>query len=97
MSDSKENEQKKSQAEDSLMSDTEFRLGYDNEQNPKIMVINVPIQWCTDNPENGTAFLRGKLDEAKQIALKIIQAKRMKAAQQKGILKPSEADLQVVQ
>lgn len=75
-------------AAESLMSETEFRIGYDDARDPKIMVINVPIQFCVDNPEFGTALLRGKLDEGKQIALTIISNKRIKKAQTAGVLKP---------
>jgi hypothetical protein len=67
----------------------EFILWYDvaPPQEPTMMFIAIPLELCANDRENGTALLRGKLDEAKQIALSALQAKRAKKAHA-GIVRP---------
>ena len=79
---------------DPLMSETDFRVGYDNEKDPNVMVFNVPLKACAENLEYGSALVRGKLDEAKQIALRIISEKRMRKAKQTALFTPN-GDLKV--
>lgn len=64
------------EVKDDLMSPMSFRIGYDKADDPDVMIFNVPLKRCADDLEEGSAVLRGKLEEAKQIALKIIAAKR---------------------
>jgi len=71
-----------------IKSVTEFRVGYDDIRDPKVMIINIPLQFVADNPEFGTALLRGKLEEAKQIALNLVSNKRIKKQQETGLIKP---------
>lgn len=85
------------QNDSGFISESEFRIGFDNEKDPKAMIINLPIQWCVDNPEIGTALIRGKLDEAKQIALNHVHNKRLRKAHAAGILKPNGVQLDVMQ
>ena len=65
--------------------DTQFSIGFTDPTN-RVMVVFVPIQAYSENMD-GTALLRGKFDEAKQIALMKIQELRQKK-QQAGLIKP---------
>ena len=71
-----------------LMSPTDFRIGYDNDNDPDVMIFNVPLKRCADDIEYGSAILRGKLEEAKQIALTLIKAKRDKKKMLTGLARP---------
>ncbi len=80
------------QKDDNIMSPTIFKLGYDNSTDPNVMLINIPLSGCADDMEYGTSILRGKLDEIKAIALKIIQTKREKKKSLAGIIKPENGN-----
>lgn len=72
---------------DGIMSPLQFRIGYDNDKDPQVMVFNVPLQRLAEDLEEGSALLRGKLDEAKQIALNLIKMKRERKKMQ-GLVRP---------
>lgn len=71
-----------------VMSSTQFRIGYDNQIDPKVMVFNIPLERCAADLEEGSALVRGKLEEAKQIALNLIKAKRERKKMLGGLTRP---------
>jgi hypothetical protein len=81
-------EDPKNMQADEFASAQSFRVGYDNEQDPNYMLVNIPIQGLTEDMENGSALLRGKMDELKQIVLGHIVRKRQRRAKLQGILNP---------
>lgn len=81
--------------EESLMNPVDFRIGYDKAEDPDVMIFNVPLKGCAEDLEYGSAKIRGKLDEAKQIALKIIAAKRERRKMLTGIARPGRSPLGV--
>lgn len=84
-----EDEKTENGVDKALMSETDFRVGYDNDKDPNVMVFNVPLKRCADDLEYGSAILRGKLEEAKQIALNIIKVKRDRKKQMTGLARPN--------
>ena len=67
-----------------------FSVGF-SDQSMEVMLVFIPLKFYADN-EDGTALLRGKLDEAKSIALLNIQEmrKRKLAA---GLIKPTNGQV----
>ena len=88
-------EVKKDELDEGLMNTTDFRIGYDKTDDPDVMVFNVPLKRCAEDLEYGSALIRGKLDEAKQIALKLITAKRERRKMLTGLAKPGRSPLGV--
>ena len=55
-------------------------VAFDND-GPLVMIVTLPLDAYAKDPENGSALLRGKLEEAKAIALAQLQKIRAKDAQ----------------
>lgn len=70
----------------------DFAIGFTDETK-ETMLLFIPIRAYTDHPD-GTALLRGKLEEAKQIALLHIQENR-KRKELNGLVKPGTIPLKV--
>lgn len=58
----------------------EFVAWFDRANDPEMMYVAIPLLRCAENLEDGTALLRGKLEEAKAIALNHIKTKRIQKA-----------------
>jgi len=54
-----------------------FEFGF-QDATQQVMIVFIPLQRYADDSMNGTAILRGKLDELKSIALLKIQEMRRK-------------------
>ena len=80
---------------DDIMNPTQFKLGYDNATNPDVMVFSIPLKWCAEDVEFGTALLKERIDGVKSIALGIIRQKREMKQKANGIIKPLGPDLNV--
>ena len=65
-----------------------FQIGFDHNQNPAVMIISVPILKYSLDLEGGSAMLRGRLDEAKIVGLKVMGNIR-KAKQNGGLVVPA--------
>lgn len=74
--------------EDGFMSDTQFKFGFDSQDNPRVMMLNIPIEMCASDLPNGTALLRGKFEEAKQVALNLISKRRAQKPKPLEVLQP---------
>jgi hypothetical protein len=74
-------------SEEEKPDNTQFSIGY-TDQSQAMMVIFVPLKTYSDSPD-GTALLRGKMDEAKAIGLMRIQQMRQKKETISGIIKPN--------
>jgi len=78
------------------LSSTEFIVGFADPKR-EVMIVSIPIGRLAGDILNGTSLLRGKLEEAKHIALAEIQHARAKR-ESVGLIKPngSKPDLNVV-
>jgi hypothetical protein len=63
-----------------------FGIGY-NDNQMEVMVISIPLKRLADDFDNGTALLRGKVDEIKQIALSEIKRLRARKVATEGIIR----------
>lgn len=66
------------------LNESEFVIGFDNPQDPNVMVFTAPLGVLAKDMRLGTVLLRGEFEEAKQIALDVVRKKRMRMAEALG-------------
>ncbi len=61
-----------------------FKTWLDDEKDPKVMYVSIPVAGLAENLGAGTAMVRGVLDEVKGVCINIIQKRRLAAQIKNG-------------
>jgi hypothetical protein len=73
------------------MADREFgnkeQIVFGWDETGEVMLVSIPINTLAADLENGTALIRGKLDEVKGLAMQAVKMVRMKK-QASGVISP---------
>lgn len=61
-----------------------FKTWVDDDKDPKVMYVSIPLGAMAENLAAGTAMVRGVLDEVKGVCIGIIQKRRLGAQIKNG-------------